>query len=62
MPPVYIYIYIYIYEMLQKVRGEEIKYKSKYKTLSSIFFNTLSEDLITFCVETAFHNRLLKER
>ena len=27
-----------VYEMLQQVRGEEIKYKPKYKTLASIFF------------------------
>jgi hypothetical protein len=52
-----------VYEMLQQVRGEEIKYKPSTYIIHYLAssLNTLSEDLITFCVESAFYNKLLKK-
>jgi hypothetical protein len=36
-----------IYEVLQQVRGEEIMYKPKYKTIYSIFFKYIQHPVRT---------------
>ena len=56
---IYIYIYIYIrsaekYSTCLESRSREISYMK--------YVNGRRTGLVTFCVETAFYNGLLKER
>ena len=56
-PDIYIYIYIYIYVYIY------IYIYSRSRGISYMkYVNGRRTGLVTFCVETAFYNGLLKER
>ena len=66
---IYIYIYMYIYIRMEKiswtdhVRNEEVLLRVRSRGISYMkYVNGRRTGLVTYCVETAFYNRLSKER